>query len=171
MNKQLPPSLSQQTLITVPLKNIYHSYEDFVSSPLNLGQDVVYVSPGYKSVQSESREKNRHHIDTDQKRLLKNNCIQLHTLSLLFHFSMAIEIMFFQLPYYLKLFILNITKLGKKKIKQWTSRKKKAALNCITLQFWCHLENISRNMQAIFQQCLTNNQKDGILTKVCYYLK
>lgn len=168
MNKQLPPSLSQQTLITVPLKNIYHSYEDFVSSPLNLGQDVVYVSPGYKSVQSESSEKNRHHIDTDQKSLLKNNCIQLHTLSLLFHFSMAI--MFFQLPYYLKLFILNITKLGKKN-QAVNFKEKKAALNCITLQFWCHLENISRNMQAIFQQCLTNNQKDGILTKVCYYLK
>lgn len=65
MNKQLSPSLSQQTFIMVPLKNIYHSYEDFVSSQLNLGQDVVYVSLEYKSVQSESREKNRRHINTN----------------------------------------------------------------------------------------------------------
>lgn len=115
MNKQLSPSFSQQTFIMVSLKNIYHSYEDFVSSLLNLGQDVVYVSLEYKSVQSESREKNRHRINSDEKSLLKNSCIQLHTPPLLFHFSTATKTRFFQLTYYLKLFIMSITRLGRKK--------------------------------------------------------
>lgn len=45
------------TFLQVTLKNLCHSYEDFVSSPWNLGQDVVYVLLECKSVQSESSKK------------------------------------------------------------------------------------------------------------------
>lgn len=47
----------KQTFLKVPLRNVYFSYEDFVSSPLNLGQDVVYGLLGCKSAQSESTKK------------------------------------------------------------------------------------------------------------------
>lgn len=49
--------LLKQTFLKVALKNVYHTHEDFVSSPLNLGQDVVYVSLECKFVQSESSKK------------------------------------------------------------------------------------------------------------------
>lgn len=47
----------EQTFLKVALRSVYDSYEDFVSSLLNLGQGVVYVSLEYKSVQSESSKK------------------------------------------------------------------------------------------------------------------
>lgn len=47
----------EQTFLMAAFGNMYHSYEDFVSSLLNLGQDVVYVSLECKSVQSESSKK------------------------------------------------------------------------------------------------------------------
>ena len=47
----------EQTFLMGALRNVYHSYEDFVSSLLNLGQDVAYVSLECKSVQSESSKK------------------------------------------------------------------------------------------------------------------
>lgn len=47
----------ESAFLTAAFRNIHHSYEDFVSSLLNLGQDVVYVSLECKSVQSESSKK------------------------------------------------------------------------------------------------------------------
>lgn len=54
---KLSHSFFESTFLMAAFRNIHHSYEDFVSSLLNLGQDVVYVSLECKSVQSESSKK------------------------------------------------------------------------------------------------------------------
>lgn len=59
----------KQTFLKVALKNVYHSYEDFVSSPLNLGQGVVYVLLECKSVQSESGKKEEDAISMCRRQL------------------------------------------------------------------------------------------------------
>lgn len=68
------------------IRNVYGAYEDFVSSLLNLGQDVVYVSLECKSVPSESSKKEEDAISMFIKRAYwKTVGYILHTAPPLFH--------------------------------------------------------------------------------------